>query len=201
MPKIFHRVTVALNDDDLKVVDYLKEETGDSVSRIFRDALHLYYNLVKATKKAGIGNYRKYFHDIGRLALHIHGVEEGQFAVIDRELYRVLVKKLQEKVGSEELEKDEEFLMAISSTAKLFEYAYKWSDSESPARKVEDVLHTLDFAGAGTISKVDSKTFVFLTPPEILIITKLIIKQLLEALGINVVIESTTEKIFIKVVE
>ncbi|MEM4445825.1 MAG: ribbon-helix-helix protein, CopG family [Candidatus Jordarchaeales archaeon] len=201
MPKIFHRITVALDDFDIKLVDYLREKTGKSVSQVFREALQLYHNLVKATEKAGIGDYRKYFSDIGRLALHIHGVEERQFAVIDRELYRVLVKKLQEKVDPSELEKDEEFLMAIQSTARLFEYAYRWRDDESPVKKAQDVLWMMDFAGAGTLTKVGAADFVFQTPPEILVITKLIVKCIFDALGINADMDSTTEKIFIRVKE
>lgn len=199
LPKVFHRVTVALDDSDLKLVDYLRENTGGSVSQVFRDALRLYYNLVKATEKAGIGNFRKYFNDIGRLALHIHGVEERQFAVIDRELYRVLVKKLQENVDPEELEEDKEFLSAIQSTARLFEYAYRWSDGESPVKKAQDVLWMLDFAGAGTAIKLGASDFVFQTPPEILAITKIIVESIFRALGIDATIESTSEKLFIKV--
>ncbi|MEM3664072.1 MAG: ribbon-helix-helix protein, CopG family [Candidatus Jordarchaeales archaeon] len=199
MPKIFRRVTIALDDFDMKLIDYLRKVTEGSVSQVLRDALRFYYNLVKAAEKSGIGDYKKYFNDIDRLALHIHGVEERQFAVIDRELYRVLVKKLQEKIDPDELEKDKEFLTAIQSTARLFKYAYHWEDNESPVKKTQDVLWMLDFAGAGTVTKVGSSDFVLQTPPEILVITKLIVKCIFEALGIDVTIESTTEKLFIKV--
>ena len=199
MPKIFHRITVALDDLDLRLVDYLTRSTGGSVSQVFREALRLYYNLVKAAEKSGIGDYKKYFSDVDKLALHIHGVEERQFAVIDRELYRVLVKKLQENVNLDELGKDKEFLVAIQSTARLFKYAYRWDDGENPVKKAQDVLYMLDFAGAGTVTKVGSSEFIFHTPPEILVITKLIVKCIFEALGIEVAIESTTEKLFIKV--
>ncbi|MEM2574150.1 MAG: hypothetical protein QXF77_07035, partial [Candidatus Jordarchaeales archaeon] len=78
-------------------------------------------------------------------------------------------------------------------------YAYHWEDNESPVKKTQDVLWMLDFAGAGTVTKVGSSDFVLQTPPEILVITKLIVKCIFEALGIDVTIESTTEKLFIKV--
>lgn len=36
MPKIFRRVTIALDDFDLKLIDYLRKMTEESVSQVFR---------------------------------------------------------------------------------------------------------------------------------------------------------------------
>ncbi|MDI3502962.1 MAG: hypothetical protein PWR13_472 [Archaeoglobi archaeon] len=196
--KLFHRVTISLRSEDLKVIEELKNiNNEESVSQIFRDALYIYYRLVKAGKKAGV-DYRKYFNDIDRLASHIHGVESRQFAILDKEFYRVLLKKLQKLERPEEIV-DEEFVNAIKGIARLFLIDYGWDESTSTIEKAEVVLRTIEFAGGGTFVKVNEHEFVFRTPPENLIVTKVIIKTLFESLGIKANFETTSERIFIRV--
>jgi len=196
--KLFHRITVALTDKEMKLLEELRGESGESLSQIFRDALYLYYRLVKASKKAGI-DYRKYFNDIERLAYHIHGVETRQFAILDREFYRVLLKKLQENVNPDDLEGDEEFISAIKGLANLFLIEYGWDENTGAIEKAEVVLRMIEFAGGGAFVKVNEHELIFQTPPENLIVTKMIIKTLFELLGIRASFDTSSERIFIRV--
>ena len=196
--KLFHRVTVSLTDEEMKVLEELRRVSGESLSQIFRDALYIYYRLVKASKKAGV-DYRKYFNDIDRLAYHMYHVETGQFVILDREFYRVLLKKLQENVNPEDLENDEEFVSAVKGIAKLFLIEYGWDENTRAIEKAEIVLRMIEFAGGGTFVKVNENELIFQTPPENLIVTKIIIKTLFELLEIRTSFETTSERIFIRV--
>ncbi|HIH69329.1 MAG TPA: hypothetical protein HA299_01715 [Methermicoccus shengliensis] len=181
----------------MKLLEELRRDSGESLSQIFRDALYIYYRLVKAGKKAGV-DYRKYFNDIERLAYHIYNVEMRQFVILDREFYRVLLKKLQKIERPEEIV-DEEFVNAVKGIARLFLIDYGWNENTSDVEKAEAVLRTIEFAGGGTFVKVNEHEFVFRTPPENLIVTKIIIKTLLESGGIKASFETTSERIFIRV--
>ncbi|MET1124921.1 MAG: ribbon-helix-helix protein, CopG family [Archaeoglobaceae archaeon] len=195
--KPFHRLTVSLTDEEMKILEELRRESGESLSKIFRDAIYIYYKLVKASRVAGV-DFRKYFTDIARLAFHIHGVEQKQFAVIDRELYRVLLKKLQENVDPESIERDEEFRAAVSGLVKLFEVTRgeweKWEKKE----KLEEILSTLEFAGAGFFAKVGDGEYIFSTYAESTSVTKVILSAILSSAGIDCEVESSPGKIFVR---
>lgn len=195
--RLFHRITISLTDDEMNLIEELRREGGDSVSKIFRDAIQLYYNLFKASKVAGV-DFNKYFRNIDRLASHIHGVEQRQFAIIDRDFYRVLLRKLQEKVEPETMEKDEEFKLAISGVAKLFKVTRSGWDEFSDDEKVKEILSTLEFAGAGSYSKIGDGEYIFNTYPEGTTLTKVILSHLLSSAGIKAEIDYSPGKIFIK---
>ena len=194
--KLFHRITISLNDEEMKLLEDLRRDSGESLSQIFREALTVYYNLIKACRKSKV-DFRKYFNDIDRLATHIHGVESRQFVIIDRELYRVLLKKIQE-LGDPEQIVDEEFVNAVRGLANLFKIEFGWDENTPDIEKAETVLKMIEFAGGGVLQKYREK-LVFQTPPENLIVTKILIKTLFEQLGINTVVETALERIFIRI--
>lgn len=195
--KLFHRITISLSEDDMKLIEELRRDSGDSLSKIFREAIQLYYNLLKASKAAGV-DFRKYFANATRLAFHINGVEQKQFAVIDREIYRVMLKKLQEKVPPESIESDEEFRSAVAGVVKLFEITRdRWSEY-TDEQKLEEILSTMEFAGAGTFARVGDKEYIVNTYAESTAITKLIISSVLASAGLKVEIDHTPGKIFIR---
>lgn len=198
--KIFHRITIALSEEENRLLEDLRKETGDSLSQIFRDALQIYYRIIKAGKKVGI-DYRKYLNDVERLASHIYGVETAQFVIIDREFYRVLLKKLQERFSEKDLESDPEMLNAIRGVAMLFLHKYNWKEDDDATKKVEEVLKTFEFAGGGRISKIGEGKFVVQVPPENLIITKAILKTLFDAMNVISELETSEERIFVKVLQ
>ncbi|MDK2795263.1 MAG: hypothetical protein PWQ58_462 [Archaeoglobaceae archaeon] len=198
--KIFHRITIALSEEENSLLEDLRKETGDSLSQIFRDALQIYYRIIKAGKKVGI-DYRKYLSDVERLASHIYGVETAQFVIIDREFYRVLLKKLQERFSEKDLESDPEMLNAIRGVAMLFLHKYNWKEDDDATKKVEEVLKTFEFAGGGRISKIGEGKFVVQTPPENLTITKTILKMLFDAMNVISELETSEERIFVKVLQ
>lgn len=195
--KLFHRITIALTDEEMNLIEELRRNSGESVSKIFRESLQIYYNLVKASRLAGV-DFRKYFTNVTRLAFHIHGVEQKQFAVIERELYRVMLKKILEKVPAESLENDEEFKSAISGLVKLFEVTRDWKNY-SDYEKVEDILSTLEFAGAGSFAKIGDGEYIFNTYAESTPITKIILAAIFSSAGINVKLDHTPGKIFVKI--
>ncbi len=194
--KLFHRITISLTDEEMNLIEELRRDSGDSLSKIFRESLQIYYNLIKASKAAGV-DFRKYFSNVNRLAFHIHGVEQKQFAVIDKEIYRVLLKKLQEKVPPESIENDEEFKSAMSGLVKLFEVTRDW-ENFTETEKVEEILSTLEFAGAGTYAKIGDGEYIFNTYAESTAITKLILSSIFSSAGIKVAIDYAPGKIFVR---
>ncbi|MFN3384238.1 MAG: ribbon-helix-helix protein, CopG family, partial [Archaeoglobaceae archaeon] len=94
--KLYHRLTVSLTDSDIELLEDLRKEGMESYSQVFRNALELYYRIFKAFKTAGY-NIDRIPKDYVRLAFHVYNVELRQYVIIDKELYRALLKKIQEK--------------------------------------------------------------------------------------------------------
>ncbi len=63
--KLFHRITISLTDEEMNLIEELRRDSGDSLSKIFRESLQIYYNLIKASKAAGV-DFRKYFSNVNR---------------------------------------------------------------------------------------------------------------------------------------
>lgn len=195
--KQFHRLTISLTDKEMQKLEELRGEGFENYSQIFRDALNLYYRLYKAFKIAGY-DINKLPEDFERLAYHIYNVEMKQYVILDRELYRVLLKKLQEKYSSEELEKDKEFERAIKGFSNLFYIWHRWTAETKASEKAQEVLKTIEFGGGGEFKKVSDNEFIFRTSPENVVVTKSIIKMLYEALRVNATLSVSGERIFIK---
>ncbi|MEM0203888.1 MAG: ribbon-helix-helix protein, CopG family [Archaeoglobaceae archaeon] len=195
--KLYHRVTISLTDSDIEMLEDLRKEGMDSYSQIFRRALDIYYRLFKAFKTAGY-DMEKIPKDFVRLAFHIYNVELRQYVIMDREIYRVLLKKIQEKFSPEEIEKDEDFLRGIRGFANLFYVWHKWKEDAKSAEKAEEVLKTIEFGGGGEFTKVKEGEFIFRTVAENVVVTKSIIKTLFDQLNIKASFEISGERIFIK---
>lgn len=196
--KLFHRITVSLTESDMQLLENLHKESFESYSQIIRNALELYWRLFKAFKFAGY-NLERLPKDIERLAYHIYNVEMKQYVILDKEIYRVLLKKIQEKYSSEEIESDEEFLKGVRGFSNLFYIWHKWDERTKSVEKAEEVLKTIEFGGGGEFKKVKDNEFIFRTVPENVFVTKSIIKTIYEQLGIKAKFEISGERIFIKV--
>lgn len=196
--KLFHRITVALTDNELKMLEDLLKEGFESYSQIFRNALEIYWRVFKAFKVAGY-SIEKLPKDFERIAYHIYNVEMKQYVIMDKELYRVLMKKVQERYSAEEIERDEEFLRGIRGFSNLFYIWHKWGENTRSAEKAEEVLKTIEFGGGGEFKKVRENEFIFRTAPENILVTKSIIKSVYEQLGVKAEFEISGERIFIRV--
>ncbi len=196
--KLFHRLTVALTEDDLKLLEDLREESKESYSEIFRKSLDLYYRIYKGFKAAGY-EFNKLPKDVERLAYHIYNVELRQYVIMDKEVYRMLLKKIQQKYSAEELEKDPEFINAIKGFANLFYIWNRWNENTKASEKAEEVLRTIEFAGGGEFKKVSNNEFIFRTVPENVVVTKAIIKTVYELLSVASEMRISDERIFIKI--
>ncbi len=108
-----------------------------------------------------------------------------------------MLKKLQEKVPPESIENDEEFKSAMSGLVKLFEVTRDW-ENFTETEKVEEILSTLEFAGAGTYAKIGDGEYIFNTYAESTAITKLILSSIFSSAGIKVAIDCTPGKIFVR---
>lgn len=195
--KLYNRITIAISDEDLKILDKLRKENDMSYSAVIREALDLYYRLYTASKKAGF-NLTSLKHDVERLAWHIYNVELGMYVILDKEYYRVIVKKLQEYVPKDELEKDEEFRRALKGLANLFKLIYRWGDETEPEKKVEELLKSIEFAGGGELVRAGGGFFVFKTLPEHIEVMETAIKILLDHLGVNYKMDTSGDRIFIQ---
>lgn len=196
--KLFHRITISLTENDLRLLEDLLREGFESYSQIFRNALDFYWRLFKAFKMAGY-SIEKLPKDYERIAYHIYNVEMKQYVIMDKELYRVLLKKIQNKYTAEEIERDEEFLRGIRGFSNLFYIWHKWNENTRSVEKAEEVLKTIEFGGGGEFRKVKENEFIFRTAPENVIITKSIIKSVYEQLGVKAEFELSGERIFIRV--
>uniref|UniRef100_A0A7C2SEC7 Ribbon-helix-helix protein, CopG family n=1 Tax=Archaeoglobus fulgidus TaxID=2234 RepID=A0A7C2SEC7_ARCFL len=195
--KLFHRLTISLTDKEMQELEELRKEGFENYSQIFRDALKFYFRLYKAFKLAGY-DINKLPDDFERLAYHIYNVEMKQYVILDKELYRVLLKKIQEKYSPAELERDEDFLKAIRGFSNLFYIWHKWTENTDASVKAQEVLKTIEFGGGGEFKKVSESEFIFRTVPENVFVTKSIIKAIYEALKVEAEMSVSGERIFIR---
>lgn len=195
--KQFYRLTISLTDKEMQNLEELRQDDFENYSQIFRDALDLYFRLYKAFKLAGY-DIKKLPADFERLAYHIYNVEMKQYVILDKELYRVLLKKIQERYSPAELEKDEDFLKAIRGFSNLFYIWHRWTENTEVSVKAQEVLKTIEFGGGGEFSKVSESEFIFRTAPENVFVTKSIIKAIYDALKVEAEMNVSGERIFIK---
>ncbi|ADC64580.1 hypothetical protein Ferp_0403 [Ferroglobus placidus DSM 10642] len=154
MRKYYKRVTVALEENEWEDVKELSDMLGKSLSKIIREAVQIYSQIVRRSilNSSSLHEFDKL--DLERLYNWIPAMADNQHIIIDNEHWRLLFEAIERIEDQTILNKFYE-KVRNSGVAHGFEFFYEGYNT--PLK----ILKRLEFGGWGYVLKKDDETYVF----------------------------------------
>lgn len=154
MGRNYKRVTIALDENEWVTVRELSNIIGKSVNRLFKDAVHVYSQLVKHSFLNSSSLTKFSDLDLERLYNWILAMSDNQHIIIDNEHWHLFFETIERVEDQRILEKFYE-KVKNSGIAHGFEFLYEGYNT--PFK----ILKRLEYGGWGFLIKKDEDTYVF----------------------------------------